>query len=146
MGWTLNHLGRHEEALAALKQSIEIDSTNAVAWANCGRAKLGLGRTSEALDDLQSRDCIGRSPSESSSRRLLQRMFCWDVGTKPNEHSPICSELPPSPNPGAEFQYLPDLIATVFRTSTDRKVWAHRVARLVEIGADARKDRERTNG
>jgi hypothetical protein len=51
--------------------------------------------------------------------------------------------LPPS-IPGVGFPYLPDLIATIFRTSTDPKVWAHRVAGLVEMGAEAKKDGERT--
>ena len=144
MGWILNLLGRHEEALAAIKQSIEINATDALAWVNCGCAKLALGRTSECMEDMQHAIALGAAfPAlfeALATAHIVQGR--WDEAER------VLSNLfglLPSANPGAKVRYLPDLIATVFRTSTDRKVWAHRVARLVEIGANARKDRERAS-
>jgi len=144
-GWMLNKLGRHEEALAAFRQIIETDSTNTVVWTNSGWAKFGLGRTNEALDDLNQAIALGASfPIVFEMLATVHvRMGRWD---KAEQALIDLFRLPPPLTPGAMFWYLPDLIATVFRTSTDRKVWAHRVARLVELGADAQKDRERTNG
>jgi tetratricopeptide (TPR) repeat protein len=136
-GRTLNDLGRHADALAACDRAIELKPDDAYAWKNRGRAKVGVGRISEAAEDLRraiALNCAYAGAFESLAEALILA-GAWD------EAEQVLADrfrLPRSPrdNPARSW-HLPDVIVAVLRASTDPGVWAHRVARLVEIAAEA---------
>jgi tetratricopeptide (TPR) repeat protein len=142
-GWTLNHFGRHEEALAALNQAIEIKPTDERAWLHRGRVKLALERTTDALDDINHAIELGETAQSLFETLATVHVLQGNWGEAERALSNLFQQ-PRSSELATKFRYLPDLIATLFRTSTDRNVWTHRVARLAEIGEDARKAREQT--
>jgi tetratricopeptide (TPR) repeat protein len=138
----LNKLGRHAEALAACDRAIKLDPHLTMAWKNRGRAKLDLGRLGEAVDDF--RRAIRLDGNNSGVIEMLAKAHV--LQGKWAEAERVLSELfrlrPLSSNP-AHSQHLPDLIVTIFRTSTDPKVWAPRVGLLADVAKEAQEDWQR---
>jgi tetratricopeptide (TPR) repeat protein len=141
-GLVLSKLGRHAEAQAFYDHAIELDPKHAIPWKNRGRAKFDLGQIRGAVGDF--RRAIELNGQYFGAFASLAEAYVlqgnWD------EAEQVLSErfrltLSHS-NPG-KYHHLPDLIATIFRASTDRRVWAHRVGRLAEIANDAREEWER---
>ncbi len=52
-------------------------------------------------------------------------------------------QLPSSEQNRAKSAYLPDLIASLFRSSTDPRAWTQRVGRVADIAEEAREEREK---
>jgi serine/threonine protein kinase/Flp pilus assembly protein TadD len=61
VGHTLNHCGRHEEAVAAFSKVIELDPRYMEAWRGRGYAYLKMGQHDKAIDDLS--EAINRNPN-----------------------------------------------------------------------------------
>jgi tetratricopeptide (TPR) repeat protein len=142
MGYALVELGRHAEALDACERAIHLDPGDANSWKSRGRAKLGLGKIGEAMDDFRhaielNRDYAGAFESLAEAH-VLQGHWA--------EAERVLSERfrrPSLRSDSAKSLHLPDLIATIFRSSTDRKVWARRIGWLADIARDAREEWEK---
>lgn len=65
--------GRHKEAVASLTESTKADATDAVAWYFLGAAKLALGTTDQAKDDIRQgavREAASNVSTQTISRAL----------------------------------------------------------------------------
>jgi tetratricopeptide (TPR) repeat protein len=135
-GYTLNQLGRPAEALAAYDRAIELQPDNADDWEARARAKVSVGRTDEAVEDLRQAIALngGFAGAFESLAEALTLAGAWD------EAEQVLADrfrLPRSGESSPRSQHLPNVLVAILRAATDRGVWAHRVARLVEIAAEA---------
>jgi tetratricopeptide (TPR) repeat protein len=135
-GFALNALGRHTEALSALDRAIKLEPEDPYTLVNRGRARLGVGRIGEAVEDLRQAIAVdgGYAGAIESLAEALTLASAWD------EAEQVLADrfrLPRSPDNPVRSWHLPDVIVAILRASTDRGVWAHRVARLAEIAAEA---------
>jgi tetratricopeptide (TPR) repeat protein len=140
-GLALNSLGRYEEALLAFDRAIKDDVNDAYAWENRGWARLGLGQIGESVNDFSRAIQLNRSHAGAfeglAKAHVLQGNWA--------EAERVLGErfrLPPSRFQLTGSMFLPDLIATIFRTSMDRGVWAHRVDRLADLAEEVQKELE----
>jgi tetratricopeptide (TPR) repeat protein len=140
LGWdgkgiALHHLGRHEEALAAFHRVIELEPENASAWLHQGVCRLNLGDDPGGIAD--ARHALVLSPGYHQAAEILARPLArqgkweeaWSVLEGPFRESA------PEPLTEQDRDHLPDLLATLFESTTARALWTERVGRLVAIYA-----------
>ncbi|MGA2497207.1 MAG: tetratricopeptide repeat protein [Tepidisphaeraceae bacterium] len=133
----LNLLGQHTEALMACERAIALDPKFAHAWANRGRAKLGLGQIDAAKEDIS--HAIELKGNYAGAMESLAEVYVLQ-GNWPKAERVLTERfrLLSSPEYHARSRHLPKFIASLFRASTDRNVWAYRVGRLADIAAEAK--------
>ncbi len=144
-GHTLNRLGRYQEVLAAFDRAIKIDAESAYSWENRGWAKLGLGQIGESLNDFC--HAIKLNGTRAGAFEGLAKANVLQGNWAEAER--VLRErfrLPPWRFDPARSQHLPDLLATILRTSADRRMWTHRVKRLAAIAWEVQEELERREG
>jgi tetratricopeptide (TPR) repeat protein len=144
-GHTLNRLGRYQEVLAAFDRAIKIDAESAYAWENRGWAKLGLGQIGESLNDFC--HAIKLNGTRAGAFEGLAKANVLQGNWAEAER--VLRErfrLPLWRFDPARSQHLPDLLATILRTSADRRMWTHRVKRLAAIAWEVQEELERREG
>ena len=144
-GHALNRLGRYQEALAAFDRAVKFDANSAYAWENRGWAKLGLGQIGESVNDFF--QAIKLNGTRAGALEGLAKASVLQGNWAEAER--VLRErfrLPPWRFDPARSQHLPDLIATIFRTSTDCGMWTHRVDRLADIAREVQEEMERKKG
>ena len=136
-GVALVELGRHADALTSHDRVIALNPKYADAWANRGQAKLGLGQIDAAAEDI--RHAMAIKGNYAGAMESLAEV-CVRQGNWPEAERVLSKRfrLPPSPDNPAKSRHLPEVIASLFRVSADRNVWAHRVGRLADIAAEAK--------
>ncbi len=144
-GHTLNRLGRYQEVLAAFDRAIKIDAESAYSWENRGWAKLGLGQIGESLNDFCHAIKLNGTRAGAFEGLAKANVLQGDWA----EVERVLRErfrLPPWRFDPARSQHLPDLLATILRTSADRRMWTHRVKRLAAIAWEVQEELERREG
>ena len=141
--WTLGELRRYAEAVSACDRAIELSPKNTSVWTNRGLARVCVGQIGAAVDDFRRAIKLNGNYAQAfeglAAAQILQGN--WD------EAETVLSErfrLPLSPTNHAKSGRLPDLLATIFRASSDSKVWEFRVNRLAEMASNAQTESKQT--
>jgi tetratricopeptide (TPR) repeat protein len=143
-GLVLNNLYRHAEALAACDRVTELRPKNPLGWVVRFGAKSGLGRIDEGIQEL-SLEIALNTGSARMFDSLAEAYVLQGNWAEAERTLSQLFRLPLSPSNPATSEHFPDFIEAIFRASTDRKVWAHRVSRVADIAREAQQDREKRN-
>lgn len=143
-GIFLSTCGRSDESLTAFDRAIELNPKSAGWLHGKGLALIELGRFSDAIVSFQRAieldpDCV---PTYDVLSKSLILQGNW------HEAERILAQrfrLPLTPANPADSEQLPDLLAVISRVSSDRRVLAQRVTRLLEIAAEAFEENKRKN-
>jgi tetratricopeptide (TPR) repeat protein len=132
--FVLNSLGRFREAIEACDRALALKGDQDLPYPlyNRGRAKLGLGQVSDAVEDLRKAVELNDKLANAWEGLAEAQIAAGDWGAA---EKTLVKRF--SLSRGSEYEgrswHLPDVIIAVFAGAVDHRVWEHRVSRLIDI-------------